>query len=154
MSVVVCTPDMAGDHSMARVGDPLALPRGEMVMAPERAAMVMMGLMGWHPKFWGGQDPIALLMENIEAEVEIMNDGGPWWIHVGSWGPTGAITTHEFPDHPSVGWMWAGQFTAGRWVRVDIVGSPSNPKGARVRWDTGTGRPSWFIGRALVWAAG
>lgn len=43
-------------------------------------------------------------------------------------------------DH---GLRWEGAFTPGRWVEVTLNGR------AVLSWDTGTGRPSWWVGRML-----
>ena len=56
-----------------------------------------------------------------------------------------AVFEHRLVADPEETFRWDGVFTRGRWVELTKTGG-----GWTLRWETGTGRPSGYIGRCLV----
>jgi hypothetical protein len=126
MTRITCTvSDGARLHerSMTARGDFLALPQGEVTVSTEDAMRVLSEACDW------GQG--ELTEREFRELVRIERD------------------PKVDPDIRAEGPVlsWHGTFTPGRRVEVELRGSKSS-----LRWDTGTGKPSWFLGRALAHA--
>jgi len=125
---------------------PYAAPTGRLECDPTRAWAVFAGLAtGERPWLWPGCGPKVLPLppRSWEKLLEIVGDqeaayaaareaGTTSWPE---WGPDVEVCDDGCP-------MWHSAGTGGRWVRLTQAGTLS--------WDTGTGRPSRFIGSLLV----
>lgn len=117
---------------------PLNLPfaeapvRGHVVLTVEQARGVL-NTMGWlkvPPCLTLGT--LLRFAKQHHAALEATVDPGYWH----------GVPQLTFRGGLSV--QWDGQVTHGRWVRLKAFGP-----NVEMSWDTGTGRPSVFIGRLL-----
>lgn len=134
-------------HHAGLPGNFDAAPRGAALVGVQTAAAVFLRLTGCRPV--PGGDQLAELREMHKVDLD-PDEPFPVWLAVreGAWS---ASAPRQMPwkallPHVEGSWLWMGQFTPGRWVRW--TPGPTGAPGL-LEWDTGTGRPSGWIGLAI-----
>lgn len=136
-----------GGHYAGLPGHFNAAPQGAALMDEQTAAAALLRLTGCRPV--PGGDQLAELHKMHAVDLD-PDKSFPVWLayREGPWKGRAPrqMSWETLLPHPEGAWLWMSQFTPGRWVRW-TPGAPGEP--GLLEWDTGTGKPSGWIGLAL-----